>query len=119
MTYLPHVTHHIFFYLFRVHNHKEDLHTTSLVPNFGFIKSAAVNQSSMRHTTATRQGSQAKKLEEIKHANNVAVAAKREAVLIKKLVAAEKNAAAAEARKARATEKKAAQSGCRETSSKF
>jgi hypothetical protein len=56
------------------------------VPNFGFIKSAAVNQSSMRHTTATRQGSQAKKLEEIKHANNVAVAAKREAVLIKKLV---------------------------------
>jgi hypothetical protein len=76
------------------------------VPNSGFIQSAAMNQSSMPHTTATRQGSQAKKLEEIKHANNVAIAAKREAVLITKLEAAEKNAAAAEARKSRAMEKK-------------
>jgi hypothetical protein len=62
---------------------------------------------------ATRQGSQAKKLEEIKHANNVAIAAKREVVLITKLEAAEKNAVAAEARKARAMEKKAAQSQAR------
>jgi hypothetical protein len=60
----------------------------------------------MPRTSATRQGSQTKKLEEIKHANNVAIAAKSEAVLITKLEAAEKNAAAAEARKARAREKK-------------
>jgi hypothetical protein len=95
------------------------------VPNSGFIQSAAMNQSSMPRTTATRQGSQAKKLEEIKHANNVAIAAKREAVLITKLEAAEKNAAAAEARKSRAMEKKSSsitnekKLGCRETSSKF
>jgi hypothetical protein len=57
-----------------------------------------MNQSSMPHTTTTRQGSQAKKLEEIKYANNVAIAAKREAVPITKLEAAEKNVATAEAR---------------------
>jgi uncharacterized protein with gpF-like domain len=67
----------------------------------------------MPRTSATRQGSQTKKLEEIKHANNVAIAAKSEAVLITKLEAAEKNAAAAEARKARAMEKKSAQSQAR------
>jgi hypothetical protein len=65
-----------------------------------------MNPSSIAPTTTLRQGSQAKKLEEMKHARNIAIAAKREAALEAKLKAVEDKATEARARKAHAAEKK-------------
>ena len=67
-----------------------------------------MNQCSISATTATRQGSQAKKLEEMKHAKNNEIAAKRDAALEAKLKAAENKATEARARKEKAAEKKVA-----------
>lgn len=73
-----------------------------------FIESAVMSLNLGPPTTATRQGSQSKKLEEIKQAKNIDIAANREAALAAKVEAAEKKAAEAQARKARAAEKKEA-----------
>lgn len=107
MAYLQHVNNHIPLILQRAQLQRGPAHPTPL-PDCEFIQSAAMNLTKVPRTTATRQSSQAKKLEEIKHANNIAIATKRQAALAARIEAAEKKATEAQEKKARATEKKAA-----------